>query len=136
MKKKRVIIILIIFSAFMSEKCSSPADTSSTATYFKIKIDSVQAPASVFLRDTVKLRVWGIIGANSNYSFSNLESSLSNSKIELTFIGKHMPAYTAEDVIIQFQGDVFPIVPISKGPFEIIINEPDRSALKDTVYVY
>jgi len=94
-----------------------------------------RAQTVFLLGDTLQLRLYGFVGPNGCYSFSKFESSQTNSNLDLTVWGKYTPADVCATVIIEMRGTKYPVVPVSKGTFEIVIHQPDGTTLKDTIIV-
>lgn len=134
MSKTFEIILSVFLCALLISGCSESTEPDSVE-YFKINIDSVQSLNSISLGDTLQLRLYGFVGSNGCYSFSKFESSQTNSNLDLTVWGKYTPADVCATVIIEMRGTKYPVVPVSKGTFEIVIHQPDGTTLKDTIIV-
>jgi len=102
---------------------------------FKVKTDSVQFQKTISLGDTVTLRFWGFVGSSGCYSLSNFESNQQPSKLDITVWGKYTPGQICTTVIIEMRGTKYSFVPTSKGSIQIVIHQPDGSALIDTLIV-
>ena len=134
MFKNYGVIILLFFISAIFQYCSKSTEPGSVE-FFKIKVDSVESPNSISLGDTVNLRIWGFVGSNGCYSFSNFESSQSNLNLDLTVWGKYTPADACATVIVEMRGSKYSFVPTMPGKFEMAIHQPDGSVLKDTIVV-
>jgi hypothetical protein len=103
--------------------------------YYIVKIDSISAPDTVSMRDTLTIKLWAIIGYNTSYRFSLFEAKRTINQLDLTVWGKHLIDAISLQVVVDWRGKEYDIYPVYSPLLTIKIHQPDGSILQDTVYV-
>ena len=103
--------------------------------YYKIHVSKVTSPDTVAVGDTIKFKLYGVVGNNGCYSFSHFDEYRIGLNSSISVWGKYTPVgmYTHEYVILD--GKEYKVVPLQRGTFFLSILQPDYSILKDSVFV-
>lgn len=127
----KYVVILLSAAVFILSSCTST--TEPDREKFIIDVDSISAPQSINLNDTLRIQFWGIIGSNGCYSFGNFESNTSGEQLTITPWGYYTEAGACTDAIVELRGEEFKVVPEKKGTISIIISQPDEPITKAVV---
>ena len=129
--KQKVFYFIILIIGTILFSCSNNDDN-----LFVIKVDSLKAPVSVTVNDTITLNLFGTIGTNGCYSFSHLEDKIEPLAVDLTAWGN---APTNDDIlcpdVMIYLNEEYKIATTQKGTFIIRIHQPNNSVLMDSVIV-
>jgi len=104
-------------------------------SYFVVKVDSLAIPDTISQSDTLKIKLYGTIGNNGNYSFDHYEATRDSFKLNLKVWGKYVDKGLAAMVIVMLDGVEYPVFPVYPNKFKIFIHQPDNSVLQDSVVV-
>ncbi|MBI4727609.1 hypothetical protein HY768_10410 [candidate division TA06 bacterium] len=133
MMKRNFIFLLLAVVLTALSGCSKT--TGPEVSYFVVKVDSITVPDSISRSDTLKIRLYGTIGNNGNYSFDRYEATRDSYKLNLTVWGKHVDNDVATMVMVLLDGAEYPVYPVYPNKFKIFIRQPDSSILSDSVMV-
>ncbi len=125
-------VITILVSCTKTTEITEPE-----VSYFVVKVDSISVPDTIAHSDTLRIKFYGTIGCNSNYSFDHFEAQKTLSSVNLTVWGKYVANEGAFDVLATLQdNDVeYKVSSLNPGVYEIFIHQPDSSMLSDSVTV-
>ena len=106
-------------------------------SYFVVRVDSISIPDTIAHSDTLKIKFYGTIGGNSNYSFDHFETYGTTSNVSIKVWGKYVANDGAYEVISTLQDNNIEYKKIlsAVGVFKIYIYQPDSTVLSDSVVV-
>ncbi len=137
MLKKYAVIWLAILSVFaLLVSCTKTTEVDEPAiSYFVVKVDSISVPDTLSHSDTLRIKFYGTIGSNSNYSFDHVEAQKTPSSVDLKVWGKYVANDGAYDVVSFLDGVEYKVSLLYPGQYDISVHQPDSSVLKDSVVV-
>ena len=134
MLKKTVVLIIILLSISFYNTCNNSTDPILNKQ-FQMHVDSLVAPDTVSLMDTIVCKFWAFVGPNFCYQFSHFETINDSEKIDFKLWG----CYTGENVcataIRELRGKEYKFVAEQQGIIRINVLQPNNSILKDSVFV-
>jgi hypothetical protein len=126
------LIVVLIFGLLFS--CSQPSGND--FEFFKVKVDSLDIPASIPKDDTLFIGLYGMIGTNGCYEFSHFEAQKDTFELKLTVWGKYDLKAIVCPTVVVYLDTVYSVFPLYPGLFYIEIEQPDGLALKDSVTIW
>ena len=128
-------IAAFIASVFCFLSCNTIQPEQGVIQY-KVKVDSIQAPNSVSLGDTVVVRFFGTIAPDGCSSFSRFEDLLGDLTVDLTVWAQRKKAFVCEAVMIYLDGRPYKFIATRIGQMTITIHQPDGSTFQHFVQVH
>ncbi|MEX2639237.1 MAG: hypothetical protein WD266_01030 [Balneolales bacterium] len=122
-------VVIIVLSG-----CGLISDSDSENT-FVINVESIAAPESVALGDTVVINFFGIIGNNGCFHFSHFEDFEADDGLEIEAHGGFSGGRSCPEVIVDLDGKAFRYVPDSPGEKIIRVLRPQSDPLERRVTV-
>ncbi len=106
-------------------------------TKFLIDVDSIAMADTVSLPDPLEVELFGTIGPNGCYEFSNLEFEQEDTVIIMEVWGKKTEGkdVVCTDAVVLLDGSVVNITFQDAGNYIIKVKKPDNKELTDTVTV-
>ena len=100
---------------------------------FIIRVDSIAAPDTIGLGDTLNLEFFGTIGPNGCYKLGSVDRHVTSGTLGITFHGKQVDGNCTQ----MFQLLDYPeeIAPPLMDPFVITVEEPNGNPLVKTVRI-
>ena len=129
----KVNILLFLSLLLCNISCTTGLD--SNDELFLIKVDKIELSKTITLGDTLHISFYGTIGNNGGYSFERFDSSLEGNNLNLKVWGKYKATGAQSDVMVYLDGRKFNFVPVNKGDYKIIVNQPDGSKIEQNVIV-
>ena len=130
------VLKLFIFASVLLLLYACSTEPENDYTYFKITIDSLSHPDTIFVSDTLKIKFYGFVGPDGCHKFSRFEEQKTSNVLELTVWGSKPNFQTAcPEVLVYLAGEEYKTVFNQAGLYHIKINQPDNSFLIDSVYV-
>lgn len=103
---------------------------------YTIQVDSIQAPDTITLGDTLIVRFYGTIGDDGCYSFSRFVGGVTDRNIDVTVLGKYAMGQNACPSGMQYLNGVgLKVDPVSPGPNIIHVHESTPPDIYDTVFI-
>lgn len=135
LKSRACHLFFLLFILAVGIRCSVINDDTQSST-FTIKIDSINVPSEVASDDTLTIRPFGTVGPNGCHSLERIKASRTSSSLDLQVVGRVIEGddIVCSDVIV-FLDTTYAVPPPLEGPFEINIQQPDKSVLSRTVEV-
>lgn len=130
----RTTIAASIVSVFFLHSCNTTEPEQDVVQY-KVKVDSIQAPNSVNLGDTVVVRFFGTIARDGCSSFSRFEDLLGNLTVDLTVWAQRKKAFACPTVMVYLDGKEYKFIGTKMGQLTITIHQPDGSTFQHFVQV-
>jgi hypothetical protein len=130
--KNNHFISVLLFSVLLLS-CESGLDTNECKGLFVAEVESLIAPDTILVSDTLKIRVRGILGSLGCEELELYESYTTNNVFDLTVWGRHTGC-TCLGVNSGFDDTLF-VNTHQHGNFRIIGHQPGGGFLKDSVYV-
>jgi hypothetical protein len=97
---------------------------------FRIRVDSIVAPASVGVNDTLRLTLYGFVGPSGCYSLDRIDAHRTTHSIELTVRGRHRSGRgVACTQAMVFLNHLYAVPPPLGIPFSVQVRQPDGSLL-------
>ena len=121
---------IILLTLFASINCQK-----SRYEYFIVHVDSLYASSPISYNDTLKIHLYGFIGSDGCYSFSHFEAERDSFRLNLAVWGKHDVKAVICPLGAVPLDTIYQVYPLYPGLFNIEIEQPDGSVLKDTVTV-
>lgn len=133
MKTKYYIpLILGIISIISFSNCNKE-----TVTKFLIEVDSIVMPDTIVMPDHLIIELYGTIGNNSCYEFSNLEIEQNDTTITMEVWGKKTESKDLDcpEMLVLLDGATVQIDFINSGTYVIEVKLPDNRKLSKPVVV-
>lgn len=124
--------IFIILSFFIG--CSTEPRKDEMVEYI-VKVDSLTHSSYLSKYDTIKIKLYGIIGPDGCQSFSHIEDKKQPLHLDLTVWGKSISSNTCPAVMVYLDGKEYKTLATQSGVYKIIIHQPDRSILVDSLII-
>lgn len=124
---------LFLSLALLAAGCSAPTDL--PATFFTIRVDSLQVPSTVALNDTIAVRLFGVVGYDGCHSFSHFLDTREPLRLDLTVRGRHRTWGLCTDMMVVLDGREYRLVASRRGTLRLVIHQPDGSTLAGSVQV-
>ena len=123
-----LVILLIHFS------CSTEPEENYIP--YKIKIDKIEHPDTVYVNDTLIIKFYGFVGPDGCHRFSHFEKKNSQSLLEFTVWGEK-PDYetVCSAVMVWMDGTEYKTRITQTGLYQIKIHQPDNSFMIDSVFI-
>ncbi|RPI12952.1 MAG: hypothetical protein EHM58_19370 [Ignavibacteriae bacterium] len=138
-KTQLINLLILILIAFTIPACPLLGDIMGSYgdEYFRVQIDSVSVPASITLNDNLEVRLWGVVGKDSCYSFSHFQSSVKDNDLNLTAWGYLRDTYrvSCAQGNVLLDGKIYNVTPQNRGIFRINIHQPDGTVVSKEVNV-
>lgn len=96
----------------------------------RIRVDSIAAPASVGVNDTLRVTLYGVVGRNGCYALDRIDTHRTTNSIELSVWGRHKRGggvVCTQAVVFLRHGYTIP--PPLAVPFSVLVRQPDGSRL-------
>ena len=106
-----------------------------SAVLFKVKVDSFSVSSMAKVGDTVKVRLFGIIGGDGCHSFSHFDEGVFESRIDLTVWGRRTPATICPTEMVYLNGKEYRFVASKTGTVVFTIRQPDGSRLEQAIEI-
>lgn len=104
--------------------------------YFRVEIDSLKVPDTIFSGDTLEIKLYGLIGNNGCYSFDRFCTERDSMNVELSVRGRKVHSDVCPQVMIYLDTSYMALPPFDPGTFEIEILQPASiPSLYDSVIV-
>jgi len=123
----------LLVASLVAVQCSEPR---LRYDYFVVKVDSIAAPDSEPLSDSLSVRLFGTIGRNGAYSLDRIDATRNESGLDMTVWGKF--DRQAGEVTGNFTrlDERYVTYPATRGMFRIRVHQPDGSTMPDSVRVF
>lgn len=103
---------------------------------YTIQVDSIQAPDTIALGDTLFIKFYGTIGNSGCFSFSRFVGGVNQRNIDITVLGKYAMGQNNCPAVMQYlNGIKLKVDPVSPGPNVIHVHQTAPPDLYDTVFV-
>jgi hypothetical protein len=127
---------LFIVGSVLLLQYSCSTEPENNYIYFKITVDSLSHPDTIFVRDTLKTKFYGFVGPDGCHKFSHFEEHKKTNELQITVWGSKPNFETAcPTVLVYLDGEEYKTVLNQIGIYQIKINQPDNSFLIDSIYV-
>jgi hypothetical protein len=129
---KLTLLFLIILLLIIG--CSTEPEKDKFA-YSIIKIDSLKHVSNMSLHDTLKIKLYGLISYDECSSFSHFEDKKQSLQLDLTVWSKRSNSTICYQMLVFVTGKEYKTTVTQKGLYKIIIHQPDKSILKDSLII-
>ena len=127
-------ILAVLTAALFFFSCVN--DPEEDFRYYKIKVDKIEAPDTLNVSDSLKIKFYGTVGNDGCHSFDDFETEQNDRQIEITAWGKiPTDANVCPAVMVYLDGEEFKTKLNEPGKYQIIINQPDSSKISKYVVV-
>ncbi len=103
---------------------------------YRIRVDSITAPASVRAVDTLRLVLHGVVGPDGCYRFDRIDERRLTNGVELAVWGIHETGSGLECLhVVVMLNEPYEVVPPLPDPFTVFVRQPDGSRLERSIAV-
>jgi hypothetical protein len=134
MKKSHLKIVLLFVLFLYSCRDDNPVIIKKCNEYFIAQVDSVSAPDTVLVSDTLIILMGGYLGPNGCYSFHKFEHTLIKNDLSIWVRGQHNWCIGCIQIGVGYW-EYFKVNLQYTGLLYVNIHKPDGSVWKDSVYV-
>ena len=100
-----------------------------------VKIDSLKHNLNISRNDTLKIKLYGLISYDGCSSFSHFEDTKQPLQLDLTVWSKRENSNRCPQIVVYLDGKEYKTLVTQSGLYRIIIHQPDRSILKDSLII-
>jgi len=125
------LLLVIVIAA-----CSNSADLGSeksNSSSFVIKVDRISVPDTTVNFEALHIWFEGTAGPNNCYRFSHFRDELSRRSLLVQLVGSKLESASCRQEPVTFR-ELYEVYPPFEETFEVIVQQPDSSFIKDTVY--
>jgi len=125
------LLLIIVITA-----CSNSVDPGSekpTSSSFVIEVERISVPDTTVNFEALHIWFEGIAGPNDCYRFSYFRDELSRRSLRIQLVGTKFESASCRQEPVTFR-ELYEVYPPFEESFEVIVQQPDSSFLKDTVY--
>lgn len=126
----KLILVIVITACLNSADSGSEKPNSST---FVIEVDRISVPDTTVNFEALHIWFEGTAGPNDCYRFSYFRDKLSSRSLLVQLIGTRLESASCRQGPVTFR-ELYEVYPPFEETFEVIVQQPDSSFLKDTVY--
>lgn len=80
--------------------------------YFKIRVDNINSSDTVSVGDTIKFKLYGVVGNNGCYSFSHFDEYRIGLTSSISVLGKYTPVGVCTHAFVTLNGKEYKVVPL------------------------
>jgi hypothetical protein len=104
-------------------------------TEFKVQVDSIEFPSSIFLGQKLDIKFYATLGTDGCYTFSRFDAQSNGNTLDITVYGKHEVRDICNDAISYLYGAILEVNRMDTGMYIIHVSQPLPPDIYDTVYV-
>jgi hypothetical protein len=129
---KKLVFVIIFLMTFIGCR-TEPNDNA--ITNYVVKVDSLAHSTALTKNDTIKIKLYGIVGPNGCHAFSHFEEITQPLQLDLTVWGARSSSEVCTTVMVDLNGKEYKTLAIQSGLYKINIHQPDGSVLRDSLIV-
>ncbi|MEX0684459.1 MAG: hypothetical protein WD267_01125 [Balneolales bacterium] len=133
--KRQIEILAVILLSLTTFSCDLFNNDDDDDDVFLIEVESIAAPESVMLGDSVAVNFFGTIGPNGCFSFSHFEATDIENGIEIDAYGQYIHSRVCAAVIVDLDGRAYYYVPETRGMKQVRVNRQNRDPLERVINV-
>lgn len=128
------ILLALIFFMLLLVCCSTEPENE--YSLYKIKIDKIIVPDTVYIQDTLKIKLDGTVGPDGCHSFKGFEVEKVGSEINITAWGSRPNFSTmCPTVMVYLNGKECKVIIPKTGQYKINIMQPDNTVFSKWIYI-
>lgn len=137
--KKNIWLPLAIFSVlvvgFSLWGCDQDPYDIPEFTEFKVQVDSIEFPSSIFLGQKLDIKFYATLGTDGCYTFSRFDAQTNGNTLDITVYGKHEENLVCDQAISYLRGGLLEVSRLDTGMYIIHVSQALPPDIYDTVYV-
>ena len=115
---------------------SSPQDPNENLRdEYWIQVEQVSIPAQIAADESLRVVFQGFLGPTGCHRFVRFESTTESLTVRVRAIGEYVYGEPCHGAYVYFEGQTFTKPPPHTGPLQVVIEQPDSTALEAVIRV-
>lgn len=129
-------IVVVVAMVIVSSCKKDEVTVSNPPQEFAIRIDTLKIQKPVFAPDTLRAKLWGIIGNSSCYQFARYqEVSHDSFQVTIKVFGTYTPSGSCAPTNVVLNAAIYRVYPVYQGLFRFFVQQPNGTTIRDSIIV-